>query len=88
MDQPFIVCDSPPLFLLVKHDRIGTTCFPGLDQDTTRLYPVESRGEVDSVSFTRTQVPITPGFAITDFKNQGKSFDEAIYYRYKIRLYE
>jgi hypothetical protein len=78
MDKPFILCDSPPSFLLVKHDRIGTTCFPGLDQDTTPLYPIESRGEVDGVSFTRTQIPITPGFAITDFKSQGKSVDEAI----------
>src|ERR1700710_2415016 len=57
--------------------RNGASAFTGLDQDITPLYPIESRGEVDGVSFTRIQVPMTPAFAITDFKSQGKSVAEA-----------
>jgi hypothetical protein len=77
MDDLFVLCNLPPLFILIKHDRNGAAAFTGLDKDITPLYPIESRGEVDGVSFTRIQVPITPAFAITDFKSQGKSVAEA-----------
>ena len=77
MDDLFVLCNLPPLFILIKHDRNGAAGFTGLDQDITPLYPIESRGEVDGVSFTRMQVPMTPAFAITDFKSQGKSVAEA-----------
>ena len=78
MDEPFVLCDSPPLFILTKHNRIGAPSFSGLDQDITPLFPIESRSEVDGVAFSRMQVPISPGFAITDFKSQGRSVDKAI----------
>jgi hypothetical protein len=78
MDEPFVLCDSPPLFILTKHNRIGAPSFSGLDQDITPLFPVESRSEVDGVAFSRMQVPISPGFAITDFKSQGISVDKGI----------
>ena len=76
MDEPFVLCDSPPLFILTKHNRIGAPSFSGLDQDITPLFPIESRSEVDGVAFSRMQVPISPGFAITDFKSQGISVDK------------
>ena len=78
MDEPFVLCDSPPLFILTKHNRIGAPSFSGLDQDITPLFPIESRSEVDGVAFSRIQVPISPSFAITDFKSQGRSVDKAI----------
>ena len=78
MDEPFVLCDSPPLFILTKHSRIGVASFSGLDQDITPLFPIESRSEVDGVAFSRMQVPISPGFAITDFKSQGISVDKGI----------
>jgi hypothetical protein len=78
MDEPFVLCDSPPLFVLVKHNGIGALSFTGLDTDVTPLYPIESRSDVDGVSFSRMQIPITPGFAITNFKSQGATYESAI----------
>src|SRR5271156_5687132 len=78
MDKPFVLCDSPPLFILTKHNWIRAPSISGLDQDITPLFPIESRSEVDGVAFSRIQVPIAPGFAITDFKSQGRLVDKAI----------
>ncbi len=78
MDKLFILCDSPPLFMLVKHNRISAVPFTGLDADITPLFPVESRGEADGVSFLRKQIPVTPGFAITNYKSQGDTIERGI----------
>jgi hypothetical protein len=39
---------------------------------------IESRSEIDGFSFIWNQVPVSPGFAITDLKSQGRSVNKAI----------
>ena len=78
MDDLYILCNSPSLFVLVKHNRIGAELFTSLNNDLSPLYPVESRSDVDGFTFTRKQIPMSPGFAITDFKSQGRSIDKVI----------
>ena len=77
-DDPSIICDSPPLFVLVRHNRINTSAFTSLKCDITPLFPIERRSDVKGVSFTRLQIPFTPGFAITNYKSQGDTFESAI----------
>jgi hypothetical protein len=78
MDDLFVLCNSPPRFMLVEHNRIGARPFTSLSTNLTPLYPIESRSELDGFSFVRSQVPVSPGFAITDFKCQGRSVDRAV----------
>jgi hypothetical protein len=65
MDEPFVLCDSPPLFVLVKQNRIGALPFTELDTEVTPLYPIEGRSDVDGVSFSRIQIAIQSILAIS-----------------------
>jgi hypothetical protein len=62
----------------VEHNRIGARPFTSLSTDLTPLQPIDSRSEIDGFSFVRSQIPVSPGFAITDFKCQGRSVDKAV----------
>jgi len=45
------------------------------------IFPVQMRGEIPSMSglpFNRHQVPLTLGFAITDYKCQGSTFTRLV----------
>jgi hypothetical protein len=64
--------------MLVEHNRIGAQPFTSLSNDMTPLYPIESRSEIDGFCFVQSQLPVSPGFAITDFKSQGRSVDRAV----------
>ena len=68
MDEPFILCDSPPRFILVRHNRVSALPFTSLDTDVTPVFPIESRSEIDGFLFSRTQIPLTPAFAITNYE--------------------
>jgi hypothetical protein len=43
VDDLFVLCDSPPRFMLVEHNRIGAWPFTSLSTDLTPLYPIASR---------------------------------------------
>ena len=78
MDEPFILCDSPPRLILVRHNRISALPFTSLATDVTPVFPIESRSEIDGVLFTRTQIPLTPAFAITNYKSEGETIPSGI----------
>jgi hypothetical protein len=78
MDDLFVLCSSPPDFMLIEHNHIGACPFTSLSTDITPLYPIDSRSEVDSFSFVWSQISVCPGFAITNFKCQGRSVDKVV----------
>ena len=78
IDDLFVLYNSPPNFILVEHNCIGAQPFTSLSNDTTPLYPIKSRSEIDSFYFVQSQLPVSPGFAITDFKSQRRSVNRAV----------
>jgi hypothetical protein len=76
--------DRPPLYVIMElhqnkpvHDRLDT-----LDAKEVPIWPTTTRfkmsvyrtdGSTVQKSMQRTQLPLLPAYAITDFKSQGKS---------------
>lgn len=63
------------MLVLPTHEH--TLSFSGLPDKLVPVLPVEMRGQLAAVSdlpFYRHQVPLTLGFALTDYKCQGSTF--------------
>ena len=82
------VWDRPPLCLFVKaKHQEKTTNLSALRPNIIPIYPssspVPSTGHTPSrntknISIQRFQLPVSPAFAITDYKSQGLTFDNAV----------
>jgi hypothetical protein len=65
-----IMCSCPTA-------RDHTLSFSGLPDTLVPIFPVQMRGEIPSMSglpFNRRQVPLTLGFAITDYTCRDSTF--------------
>jgi hypothetical protein len=81
LDDQFVLCTAPLLCVLVRPNHGHTLLFSGLADALLPIFPVQMRGEIPGMSglpFNRYQVPLTLGFAITDYKCQGRTFTSLI----------
>jgi hypothetical protein len=77
LDDLYILCTSPLLCLLVRPTHDHNLSFSNLPVGLVPILPIEMTGEISEISnlpFHRHQVPLTLGFAITDYKCQGSTF--------------
>jgi hypothetical protein len=77
LDSQYILCTAPLLCVLVRPSHDHTLSFTGLPDKLVPIFPLQMRGEIPSMSklpFNRYQVPLTLGFAMTDYKCQGGTF--------------
>jgi hypothetical protein len=77
LDSQYILCTAPILCVLVRPSHDHTLSFTGLPDKLVPIFPLQMRGEIPSMSklpFNRYQVPLTLGFAMTDYKCQGGTF--------------
>jgi hypothetical protein len=73
LDDIYTLCSHPPLCVLFEPiDGINTT-FPGLEQNVFPIFACNSSLSVQNMSISRSQIPITPAWAITDYKIQGST---------------
>jgi hypothetical protein len=71
------LCTSPLLCLLVRPTHQHNLSFSNLPETLVPILQIEMTGEIAEMGdlpFRRHQVPVTLGFAITDYKCQGSTF--------------
>jgi hypothetical protein len=81
LDDLYVLCTSPLLCLLVRPTHDHDLSFTNLPEKLVPILPIEMTGEISEMSdlpFRRHQVPLTLGFATTDYKCQGSTFDNLI----------
>lgn len=81
LNGQFILCTAPLLCALVRPAHDHNLSFSKTPSGLVPVFPVQMRGEIPSMpglSFYRHQVPLTLGFAFTDYKSQGTTFSSLI----------
>ena len=77
LDAQFILYTAPLLCVLVRPTHDHNLSFSNIPDGLVPLFHVQMRGQIPSIpglSFYRHQVPLTLGFAFTDYKSQGSTF--------------
>jgi hypothetical protein len=82
LNDRYVLSSLPPACVLVEYDQPTGFNFPGLAPNVHPFFPRKHSGEIKDlftkrgVSVRRCQVPLTPAFAITDYKAQGHTMEE------------
>ncbi len=64
--------------MLLQRQHPLKAAFPDLPTNVFPLFPVKSTVSLQGISINRMQIPLTPAFAVTDYKVQGATFKTAI----------
>src|ERR1700735_121747 len=78
----YVLCSRPPACVIVEYDEPTGLTFPGLQPNQHPFFPCRYSSTIKDlttkqpVKVRRTQVPLTPAFAITDYKSQGGTMME------------
>ncbi|KAH8598395.1 hypothetical protein B0O99DRAFT_683820 [Bisporella sp. PMI_857] len=81
LNNQFILCTALPLCVLVRPTHDYNLSFFGIFDGLVPVFPVQIRKQIrgiPSLSFYRNQIPLTLGFAFTDYKSQGSTFASLI----------
>lgn len=81
LDGRFILCTAPLMCVLVRPAHDHNLSFSSVPNGLVPVFPVQMSGQIPNIprlSFYRHQVPLTLGFAFTDYKSQGSTFDRLI----------
>lgn len=73
-----ILCSRLPICVLLQRPKKSTSLFPYLPNDIFPVFPTKSTLTIRGISVSRLQIPMTPGFAVTDYKIQGATFRSAL----------
>ena len=69
----------PPRFILVKLNRTKAPPLEGLPANVIPIVPVNKTFTITNdgshLTVTRTQLPLTPAYAFTDYRSQGQTID-------------
>jgi hypothetical protein len=77
LNDRYILCSCPPACVIVEYDEPTGLTFPGLPPNQHPFFPCKYSSTIkdlttkQQVKVRRFQVPLTPAFAITDYKAQG-----------------
>jgi len=81
LDGQFVLCTAPLMCVLVRPAHDHSLSFSNVPDGLVPIFPVQMSGQIPNIpglSFYRHQVPQTLGFAFTDYKSQGSTFDRLI----------
>lgn len=81
LDGQFVLCTAPLKCVLVRPAHNHSLSFSNIPDGLIPIFPVQISGQIPNIpalSFYRHQVPLTLGFAFTDYKSQGSTFDSLI----------
>ena len=82
LNDRYVLCSRPPACIIVEYDEPTGLVFPGLAPNQHPFFPrkytssIKDLATKQQVKIRRRQVPLTPAFAITDYKAQGGTFKE------------
>lgn len=75
MDSLHILSTLPPKCILFEPDSNPKAIFPHMHSTALPIFCSSGPLKVGGMSVTRHQVPVTPAWAITDYKVQGSTYD-------------
>ena len=81
LDGQFVLYTVPLICVLVWPAHNHNLLFSNVPDSLVPVFPVQMSGQIPNIpglSFYRHQVPLTLGFAFTDYKSQGSTFDRLI----------
>ena len=82
LNDRYVLCSRPPACVIVEYDEPTGLTFPGLAPNQHPFFPRKYSSTIkdlttkQQVRVRRTQVPLTPAFATTDYKAQGATLEE------------
>lgn len=81
-EGPRVTLKYPPAYVLVQLDRTKAPKLDGLPQGVVPVVPIQKEFYINvngrRVKVTRTQLPITPAYAFTDYRSQGQTIEYVI----------
>jgi hypothetical protein len=81
LDGQFVLCTAPLICVLVQPAHDHNLSFSNIPNGLVLVFPVQMSGQIPDIprlSFYQHQVPLTLGFAFTDYKSQGSMFARLI----------
>lgn len=78
LDNRTLLCSHPAVCLLLQKSSPSRVRFPELAENVVPVFPAISTVSLKKLAVSRLQIPITPGFASTDYKVQGGTFKPAV----------
>jgi hypothetical protein len=75
MDSSHILCTLPPKCILFDPLSSKNAVFPEIGSTAVPVFSSSTSVKVDNISVVRHQVPVTPAWAMTDYKVQGATYD-------------
>jgi hypothetical protein len=82
LNDRYVLCSRPPACIIVEYDEPTGLTFPGLASNQHPFFPRKYSSTIkdltsrQQVKVRRCQVPLTPAFAMTDYKAQGATLKE------------
>jgi hypothetical protein len=70
-----VLCTLPPKCILLEQDSTTNPIFPEMGSKATPIFCSSGPVKIGNMSITRHQVPVTPAWAITDYKVQGSTYE-------------
>ena len=76
IDRSHILCTLPPKCILFQQqDSTTNAIFPDMGSTAVPIFCSSGSVKIGNISVTRHQVPMTPAWAVTDYKVQGGTYD-------------
>jgi hypothetical protein len=77
-DRTFVLCSHPPICVLFQRDVIEHEPFPDMKRDCIPVFATTFSVKIRDMCIRRHQVPISPAFALTDYKVQSSTYQNAV----------
>jgi len=75
MDKLYVLCTLPPKCILFQHDSTTNAIFPEMGSTAIPILCSSGSVKIGNMAVTRHQVPVTPAWAVTDYKVQGSTYE-------------
>ena len=73
-----MLCSHPPVCVRSRRDTVNHQAFEGIDEDCIPVFASTFSVRVDNMWIRRHQVPMSPAFALTEYKVQGSTYRYAV----------
>lgn len=79
MDNRTVLCSKPALCVLLQKSKPLDVPYKDLPSEVFPVFPAQSTLNFNGgVKISRMQIPLTPAFALTEYKVQGATFKNAV----------
>ena len=75
LDSLHILCTLPPKCVLFQPLSSKNAVFPEIGSTAVPIFCSSTSVKIENISVIRHQVPVTPAWAITDYKVQGATYE-------------